>query len=127
MNISQIFNECANKANSLNLTIATQVHILEPQWNPSIESQAIGRALRLTQKNVVTVTRYITENTIEEVCTSRKKSDCETENGIASSREAEQKVGVGRAHIKSRYGIRRSIIAAATSKFTSGILNFKVS
>lgn len=52
---------------SLNLTIATQVHILEPQWNPSVESQAIGRTLRLTQKKVVTVTRYITENSIEEV------------------------------------------------------------
>jgi SWI/SNF-related matrix-associated actin-dependent regulator of chromatin subfamily A3 len=57
----------ADEMNSLNLTIATQVHILEPQWNPSIESQAIGRALRLTQKNAVTVTRYITKDTIEEV------------------------------------------------------------
>jgi SNF2 family DNA or RNA helicase len=82
------FNACADQANSLNLTIATQVHILEPQWNPSIESQAIGRALRLTQKNVVTVTRYITENTIEEVfySTSKKKFDFKTENGTASSR-----------------------------------------
>lgn len=57
-----------DKVYRLNLTIATQVHILEPQWNPSMESQAIGRALRLTQKNEVTVTRYITENTVEEVC-----------------------------------------------------------
>lgn len=51
----------------LNLAIATQVHIIEPQWNPSIESQAIGRVLRLTQKHPVTVTRYITNNTVEQV------------------------------------------------------------
>jgi len=50
----------------LNLTIASQVHIIEPQWNPSIESQAIGRVLRLTQKQPVTVTRYITINTVEQ-------------------------------------------------------------
>ncbi|KAJ6104356.1 helicase [Penicillium sp. IBT 18751x] len=31
----------------LNLTSATRVHILEPQWNPMVEQQAIGRALRL--------------------------------------------------------------------------------
>jgi hypothetical protein len=127
MNTSLLFKACADKVNSLNLTIATQVHILEPQWNPSIESQAIGRALRLTQKNVVTVTRYITENTIEEVCTLRKKFNFKTENSTASSREAERKVRVGRAHIKSRYGVRRSGIAAATSEFAFGILDFKVS
>ncbi|KAJ5415722.1 helicase [Penicillium sp. CMV-2018d] len=40
----------------LNLASATRVHILEPQWNPMIEQQAIGRALRLGQtKKVVHV------------------------------------------------------------------------
>ncbi|KAJ5802175.1 uncharacterized protein N7503_004625 [Penicillium pulvis] len=32
-----------------NLSVASRVHILEPQWNPSIENQAIGRVLRLGQ------------------------------------------------------------------------------
>lgn len=50
---------------SLNLTIATQVHLLEPQWNPSVESQAVGRVLRLTQEKPVVITRYIMEDTIE--------------------------------------------------------------
>ena len=52
---------------SLNLAVATRIYLLEPQWNPSIESQAIGRALRLGQTEQVRITRYITANTVEEV------------------------------------------------------------
>lgn len=50
-----------------NLFVATQIHILEPQWNPSIESQAIGRLFRHGQTKTVYVTRYICRNTVEEV------------------------------------------------------------
>jgi hypothetical protein len=56
----------------LNLTIASRIHILEPQWNPSVESQAIGRALRLGQEKEVTIIRYIITNTVEEVTFSGK-------------------------------------------------------
>ena len=52
---------------SLNLTQASRIHIVEPQWNPTIEAQAIGRALRLGQTQQVTVMRYIMENTVEQV------------------------------------------------------------
>lgn len=52
---------------SLNLTIANFVYILEPQWNPMIEDQAIARVLRLGQVTEVKVVRYIMQSTIEEV------------------------------------------------------------
>jgi len=52
----------------LNLTVANRVHILEPQWNPSIEKQAIGRVMRLGQEKSVTVVRYVVEHTVEQVC-----------------------------------------------------------
>ncbi|KAF8417487.1 SNF2 family N-terminal domain-containing protein [Tirmania nivea] len=51
----------------LNLTAASRVHILEPQWNPMVEVQAIGRVARLGQRKRVTIYRYIMANTIEEV------------------------------------------------------------
>jgi SNF2 family DNA or RNA helicase len=51
----------------LNLTVANRVHILEPQWNPSIEEQAIGRVTRLGQDKHVTIVRYVTEHTVEQV------------------------------------------------------------
>lgn len=53
------------------LMSANQIHILEPQWNPSIESQAIGRILRFGQERCVRIVRYIMKQTVEEV-TSRK-------------------------------------------------------
>lgn len=51
----------------LNLAVASRIYLLEPQWNPSIEEQAIGRALRLGQESQVIVVRYITAKTVEQV------------------------------------------------------------
>jgi SNF2 family DNA or RNA helicase len=51
----------------LNLTSANRVFIVEPQWNPSVENQAIARAQRLGQGQSVLVTRYKMKRTVEEV------------------------------------------------------------
>ena len=50
----------------LNLTKADYVFILDPWWNPAIESQAIDRAHRMGQQNVVHTYKFITKNTVEE-------------------------------------------------------------
>ncbi|KAK4174664.1 SNF2 family N-terminal domain-containing protein [Triangularia setosa] len=50
----------------LNLTAANYVHIVEPQWNPSVEEQAIARAIRMGQTRRVTVVRYVVKNSVEE-------------------------------------------------------------
>jgi SWI/SNF-related matrix-associated actin-dependent regulator of chromatin subfamily A3 len=50
----------------LNLAVASRIYLVEPQWNPSIESQAIGRALRLGQTAQVVIIRYIMQDTVEE-------------------------------------------------------------
>lgn len=52
----------------LNLTAANHVFLMEPQWNPMIEDQALDRVYRIGQKKEVTTTRYIVNNTLEEVC-----------------------------------------------------------
>jgi SWI/SNF-related matrix-associated actin-dependent regulator of chromatin subfamily A3 len=51
----------------LNLAVATRIYLMEPQWNPSVELQAIGRAQRLGQTDQVTIIRYIMTDTIEDV------------------------------------------------------------
>ena len=42
------------------------VVLLEPFWNPAAEEQAIDRVYRLGQRKPVTVTRLVTERSIEE-------------------------------------------------------------
>lgn len=50
----------------LNLIGADTVILYDLWWNPAIEEQAIGRAHRMGQKNVVQVIRLIAQGTIEE-------------------------------------------------------------
>lgn len=51
----------------LNLTVASRIHIIEPQWNPSVEEQAIARAVRMGQKREVVIFQYVLQNTVEQV------------------------------------------------------------
>ncbi len=50
----------------LNIQAASVVILMEPQFKPSIEQQAIARAHRMGQKNVVKVHRMVAENTVDE-------------------------------------------------------------
>ncbi|KAK3936464.1 SNF2 family N-terminal domain-containing protein [Diplogelasinospora grovesii] len=50
----------------LNLAVATRIYLMEPQWNPSTELQAVGRSCRLDQTNQVTVVRYIMKDSVED-------------------------------------------------------------
>jgi SNF2 family DNA or RNA helicase len=50
----------------LNLQFANYVFLFDRWWNPAVEDQAIGRAHRIGQRHPVTVTRFLSENTIEE-------------------------------------------------------------
>jgi SNF2 family DNA or RNA helicase len=50
----------------LNLTAASYVFIMDPWWNPAVESQAIDRAHRIGQQNTLTVYRPIIKGTVEE-------------------------------------------------------------
>lgn len=51
----------------LNLTAANRVFLVEPQWNPSVEDQAIARTIRLGQNAQVFVTRYVVQDSVEKV------------------------------------------------------------
>ena len=54
---------------SVNLTTANSVHIMEPQWNPMVEAQAVDRIHRIGQERPVTVIRYFVKDSIESVRT----------------------------------------------------------
>jgi hypothetical protein len=50
----------------LNLTAAEYVYLLDPWWNPAVESQAIDRAHRIGQTRRVFAYRLIARGTVEE-------------------------------------------------------------
>ncbi|TDU73200.1 helicase-like protein [Prosthecobacter fusiformis] len=50
----------------LNLTAADHVILMDPWWNPAVESQAIDRAHRIGQQRVVTAYRLALRGTVEE-------------------------------------------------------------
>lgn len=50
---------------ALNLTEASRVYLMDPWWNPSVESQASDRIHRLGQHRPIVVTRFVIENSIE--------------------------------------------------------------
>ncbi|KAG7402596.1 putative global transactivator [Fusarium oxysporum f. sp. rapae] len=52
-------------AEGLNLTEATRVYLMEPNWNPSVEEQALSRAWRIGQKHPVTTVRLLVRDSIE--------------------------------------------------------------
>ncbi|GKT44856.1 putative ATP-dependent RNA helicase [Colletotrichum spaethianum] len=49
----------------LNLTVANHCILIEPQWNPMVEEQAVARVYRLGQEKAVSVTRFVVKGTIE--------------------------------------------------------------
>jgi SNF2 family DNA or RNA helicase len=50
----------------LNLTAADTVYLLDPWWNPAVESQAIDRTHRIGQTKPVNAYRLVAKDTIEE-------------------------------------------------------------
>lgn len=69
--INVILLSSRNAASGINLTIANKIILLEPiygnkEYRYNIESQAIGRADRIGQKNPIEVYRFIIKDTIEE-------------------------------------------------------------
>lgn len=69
----------------LNLTTAEYVFLLDPWWNPASEAQAIDRAYRIGQKNIVFAYKLISKNTIEEKILELKKQKQSLANTIVNS------------------------------------------
>ena len=51
----------------LTLTSACRAYIMEPQWNPALEEQALDRIHRIGQTQPVTTVRFIMEKSFEQV------------------------------------------------------------
>ena len=66
----------------LNLTAAEYVFILDPWWNPAVESQAIDRAHRIGQTRHVFAYRLVCEDTVEQRIIELQESKKKLANAI---------------------------------------------
>jgi SNF2 family DNA or RNA helicase len=66
----------------LNLTAAEYVFLLDPWWNPAVESQAIDRSHRIGQTKPVFAYRLIARDTVEEKVLALQKSKRELADAI---------------------------------------------
>ncbi|KAL9057536.1 MAG: hypothetical protein Q9162_002268 [Coniocarpon cinnabarinum] len=80
----------------LNLTAASRVFVMEPQFNPAAEAQAIERVHRLGQKREVIITKYIMQDSFEEKMLDLQKkkrdlADMSMEKGVKYDKEDKAK------------------------------------
>src|SRR5436853_6110423 len=66
----------------LNLTAAEYVFLLDPWWNPAVESQAIDRTHRIGQTRPVFASRLVARDTVEEKILALQASKRELADAI---------------------------------------------
>ena len=66
----------------INLTSADTVIIYDSDWNPQMDLQAMDRAHRIGQKNMVNVYRLITEDTVEVKIIERQQIKLKWDNVV---------------------------------------------
>ncbi|KAF9438423.1 hypothetical protein BGZ76_007947 [Entomortierella beljakovae] len=76
----------------LNLTSAQRVYLMDPHWNPSVESQAVDRIHRLGQTKPVDVIRFIIKESIEENILELQKRKSELSDMTFSEKLSKQEV-----------------------------------
>ena len=74
----------------LNLTAAQNVIHFDRWWNPAVENQASDRAFRIGQKNDVTVYKFVSTNTIEEVISTMLAQKQDLADQVINDLDAEK-------------------------------------
>ncbi len=90
----------------LNLQFCRDVFLFDQWWNPAVEDQAINRAHRIGSTGSVTVTRLISQNTIEERINEVLRSKRELFEQILSGTDQPAKSGLSRAEIFGLFDLR---------------------
>ena len=81
----------------LNFTAASKVYMMEPQYNPGVELQAIDRVHRIGQERNVEIVHYIMTDSVEEKILKLQEKKMElakmtVEKNVSKAEEARQKI-----------------------------------
>ncbi len=90
----------------LNLQFCRDVFLFDQWWNPAVEDQAINRAHRIGSTGSVTVTRMISEDTIEERINQVLRSKRELFEEILSGTDQPARTGLSRREIFGLFDLR---------------------
>jgi SNF2 family DNA or RNA helicase len=90
----------------LNLQFAGYVFLFDRWWNPAVEDQAINRAHRIGVAGSVTVTRFLTLDTIEERIDQILREKREIFDTIFNDAEGQQKPGLTQQEIFGLFKLR---------------------
>ncbi|KAG8080406.1 hypothetical protein GUJ93_ZPchr0007g3474 [Zizania palustris] len=78
---------------ALNLTVASHVFLMDPWWNPAVESQAQDRIHRIGQFKPIRSTRFVIKDTVEErILQLQEKKKLVFEGTVGDSPEAMSKL-----------------------------------
>ena len=89
----------------LNLQFASYVFLFDRWWNPAVEDQAINRAHRIGASGPVTVTRFLSRNTIEERINEVLQRKRELFQAVFSDVAAAPAGGLSRDEVFSLFGL----------------------
>lgn len=90
----------------LNLQFTNYVFLFDRWWNPAIEDQAINRAHRLGQKHPVTVTRFLSGDTIEEKIAKILEAKREVFNNLIAQADKPESRGLSEDEIFGLFDIK---------------------
>ena len=90
----------------LNLQFTNYVFLFDRWWNPAVEDQAINRAHRIGQKLPVTVTRFVSEETIEQRIASILERKRQLFNDLLSQADKPATLGLSEDEIFGLFDIQ---------------------
>jgi SNF2 family DNA or RNA helicase len=90
----------------LNLQFCSYVFLFDRWWNPAVEDQAINRAHRIGAAGPVTVTRFLTIDTIEERINQVLEEKRELFDTIFTGAESHRSLGFTQQEIFGLFKLR---------------------
>jgi SNF2 family DNA or RNA helicase len=90
----------------LNLQFASYVFLFDRWWNPAVEDQAINRAHRIGSRGAVTVTRFLSVNTIEQRINEVLVQKRALFDAVFNETTAPKSVGLSRDEIFALFDLR---------------------
>ncbi|KAF2493310.1 hypothetical protein BU16DRAFT_563473 [Lophium mytilinum] len=80
----------------LDITAASRAYIMEPQWNPTVEEQALARIHRMGQTKDVTTVRFVMEGSFEQRVRDIQHKKTELAELLLSEKPYQAGNGIGR-------------------------------